>query len=91
MLEASDKANALAASFKRGLAPQNTPDSPRLLLVLAGDNLAKGPIWFLQAQSLHGDAIHAAGFNNAVDKPVKGPPSLSIEKLFTVDPDLIIT
>ena len=61
---------------------------PRLLLVFAmpqGNN-----IWYVKRNSLHGRAIHAVGWRNAVDEVVDGPATLSFERLIEINPELII-
>jgi len=61
---------------------------PRLLLVL---DMPKGNnIWYIQKNSLHGRAVHAIGWRNAVDDSEQGPPSMSFERLIEIDPELII-
>lgn len=61
---------------------------PRVFLALgeaAGDEL-----WFIRKNSLHGSVLHAAGARNAVSEEVFGPPSLSAERLLSLDPDAIV-
>lgn len=78
----------LAARFA-ALDRPPTP-GPRCLVLLGVDELAKGQLWFVKRNSLHGAAIQAAGLTNAVDADVAGPPTLSVERLIALDPELIV-
>ena len=40
--------------------------------------------------SLHGAAIEAAGFRNGAPDMHNGPPSMSVEQLIKLDPDIIV-
>ncbi|MFO7180212.1 MAG: ABC transporter substrate-binding protein [Pseudomonadota bacterium] len=81
-------ADALAQKLLERLGVPEPASGPRVLLVLG----EPGPdeIWFVRKNSLHGAALHAAGGRNAVDRDVVGPPRLSLEGLFAVDPDAIL-
>ena len=61
---------------------------PRLLLVFG---MPQGnTIWYVKRNSLHGRAIHAVGWRNAVDEVVDGPATLSFERLIEINPELIV-
>jgi ABC-type Fe3+-hydroxamate transport system substrate-binding protein len=64
------------------------PDGPRALVVLSMPT--GGAVWFMRRNSMHGSALHAAGFVNAVNEDVVGPPNISLERLITLDPDVIV-
>ena len=49
-----------------------------------------GQLWFIKRNSLHGQALHAAGARNAVDEDIDGAPAMPIEQLLKVDPDMVI-
>lgn len=82
------QAEALAVAFEERLTTPAPTDGPRVLLVLSVER--GGPVWFLKRNSLHGAALHAAGFRNAVDEDVSGAPTLSLEALIAADPDAIV-
>ncbi|MFT6817686.1 MAG: ABC-type Fe3+-hydroxamate transport system substrate-binding protein [Myxococcota bacterium] len=84
--EAETVALQLLASLQE--APPAT--GPKTLLVYASDDLATGPVWFVQRNSLHGAAMHAAGLVNAVEEDVTGAPSLPVEQLLAVNPEWIV-
>lgn len=84
------EAEVVAADLLGSLQEQSPESGPRTLLVYASDDLATGPVWFVQRNSIHGAAMHAAGLVNAVDEDVNGAPSLSVERLLSVDPEWIV-
>lgn len=65
-------------------------EGPRVLFALGGGDLQDGRVWFIRPDSLHGAALHAAGFRNAVDASPGGAPELSLERLVQLDPDAIV-
>lgn len=83
------QASALGAQLSRKLAPRDTPEAPSVLLVI-GDEGPAGDIWFIKPNSLHGAALRAAGARNVIDADVSGSPSLSAERVLTLDPDRIV-
>ncbi|TNE87020.1 MAG: ABC transporter substrate-binding protein [Deltaproteobacteria bacterium] len=82
------EAETLAKRFETRLGTPAPADAPRVLLVLSLEN--GGPVWFLKRNSLHGSALEAAGYANAVAEDVEGPPTLSLERLLELDPDAIV-
>ncbi|MEN0067871.1 MAG: ABC transporter substrate-binding protein [Myxococcota bacterium] len=82
-------AAALAERFEKGLSGTAPKSAPRVVMALAGDDLGRGTLWYLQPDSLHGAALAAAGLRNAVP-PVPGPPQMSLERLIELDPDVIV-
>jgi iron complex transport system substrate-binding protein len=86
-------ASAAAAALSDRLAvldAEAPPDAPRVLLALATDDLGRAPTWYLRHGSLHGAALAAAGFRNAVLPDPPGPPQLPLERLIALDPDAIV-
>ncbi|MEM6929002.1 MAG: ABC transporter substrate-binding protein, partial [Myxococcota bacterium] len=83
-------AGGLAERFATTLSGEPPDDAPRVLLALAGADLARGTLYFIQPASLHGAALTAAGFRNAVPGPVSGPPQMSLEWLIELDPHSIV-
>ena len=83
-------ADALADRIAQGLTPTTTTDSPRVLILLGAPSLTASELWYAKSNSLHGSALQAAGGHNAIPDEVDGPPSLSIEALLKIDPDIIL-
>lgn len=90
LFDAADAAHTLSESLQRGLSEAAPADGPRALLALAGDDLGRGPVWFIKRNSLHGAAAHGAGLRNAVEGDVEGLPQLPLEELVALDPELIL-
>ena len=84
------QAERVAAQMTAALRVDPPPTGTRTLMVYASDDLASGPLWYVQRNSLHGAAMHAAGLVNAVDEDVSGAPSMPIERLLAVDPAQIL-
>ncbi|AGC42323.1 ABC transporter periplasmic substrate-binding protein [Myxococcus stipitatus DSM 14675] len=83
-------ATKLAQKVETTLKRKAPPDAPRVLLVI-GDGAAElSSIWYIRNDSLHGAALEAAGARNAVADAPAGPPNISIERLLTLDPDIIL-
>jgi ABC-type Fe3+-hydroxamate transport system substrate-binding protein len=82
------QAEALARDFEERLTTPPPDGAPRVLLVLSMER--GGPVWFLKRNSLHGAALHAAGLRNAVDEDIATTPTLSLEALIALDPDVIV-
>lgn len=89
LTDRSPKAAELAHRLEQRLRVDPPEQGPRVLVALGAD-LSGGEVWFIQPNSLHGDAMHAAGVLNAVGEDVQGPPSMPVEQLVRLDPDLII-
>jgi ABC-type Fe3+-hydroxamate transport system substrate-binding protein len=84
-----DAATNLAENLQKALSVRPPDNAPRVLLLMGIDPQEQS-LWFVHRQSLHGLALHAAGARNAVDEDVSGNPSISIERLLELDPDIII-
>jgi ABC-type Fe3+-hydroxamate transport system substrate-binding protein len=89
LVDRETQANVLADRLRRGLRTANASDSPRVLLLI-GASTDSESLWFIKRNSLHGQALHAAGAQNAIDRDVEGAPELSMEGLLKVNPDIII-
>lgn len=89
VLDRVDAANALADRFDAALSGAPPDTAPRVLLAMGGA-LSDREVWFLKRNSLHGDALHAAGFRNAVDREEPGAPVLSLEAVVALDPDAVV-
>jgi len=85
-----DPAEALATRLERELGAAPPADGPRVLLALDTGAAVDGQLWFIKRNSLHGQALHAAGARNAVDEDIDGAPAMPIEALLKLDPDLLI-
>jgi iron complex transport system substrate-binding protein len=84
-----EEARALAGKLHSALSVTAPKGSPRVLLLM-GIEPEDQSLWFVHRQSLHGLALQAAGAVNAVNEDVSGNPSISIERLLELDPDVII-
>jgi iron complex transport system substrate-binding protein len=84
-----ESANRLADELADALVVPE-PDGPRVLLVMAHTPGQLGAVTFMRRDSLHGQVLHAAGGRNAADFDVRGVPSLSIERVIELDPEMII-
>jgi ABC-type Fe3+-hydroxamate transport system substrate-binding protein len=83
-------AQALAGRIETRLQAQLSPNAPRVLLAIAGPPGRFSEVWFVKRNSLHGRVLEASGGRNAVDDDVTGAPTLSLERLISVDPDIVI-
>ena len=84
------QAEQLADKIKKTLLSQATKESPTMLALMSGSDIKKGVFWYLRTDSLHGEAVEAAGFKNIAPKNIKGPPSMPAEELLANDPDIIV-
>jgi len=80
----------LATQIQQGLRDRVTADSPSVLLLIGGPSAANPDLFYIKADSLHGAALAAGGGRNAIQQKVRGMPSISIERLLDIDPDLIL-
>jgi ABC-type Fe3+-hydroxamate transport system substrate-binding protein len=83
-------ATELARRMESRLARRPGPLASRVLLVLGNATPQLDPIWFIRQNSLHGRALEASGVRNALSDAVAGPPMISLERLLTVNPDVIV-
>lgn len=83
-------ADALASELNAELIATTSPESPRVLLLLGPPSEAAAEIWYAKPHSLHGAALAAAGGINAITEALAGPPSISVEALMQLDPDIIV-
>ena len=81
----------LGEKLRSGLTSEPSQEAPRVLLLLGLSSFDGGSLWFIKQNSLHGAALRAAGARNAVARDVAGAPSMSMEELLKVDPDIILT
>ena len=89
MLERGEQAERLASGFDRLAEATPAADAPRVLLALEG-SLQQGEVWYIRPHSLHGEALAMAGYRNAIEEPITGPPVLSLEGLLQLSPDAIV-
>jgi iron complex transport system substrate-binding protein len=90
LLGMSEQADALSAQMAREMAPQVGPDAPRVLVLLSAPSVTDTELWVIKPGSLHGAALQAAGGRHALTDEMVGPPTLSIEGLLKIDPDMIL-
>ncbi|MGE4619624.1 MAG: ABC transporter substrate-binding protein [Planctomycetota bacterium] len=83
-------AQNLSQHLKDTLTATANPDAPRVLLVIGSDfEEGSGP-WVIKPNSMHGAVLTAAGYRNAIEKPMTGAPQISLEALLKIDPDYIL-
>jgi len=80
----------LANAYESELQPRVTPESPRVLLVMAHSPGEFHEVVFIRRNSIHGRVLEAAGARNAVDEDVHGAPRLSLVQIIQRDPDAIV-
>ena len=85
-----EAADALALRLQNEVLKEAPKGAPRLLLLLGYGSLTDGQLWFIKPGSLHDQVMRAAGAQNAISEVVEGAPSMPLEQLLTLDPDLII-
>ena len=83
-------AASLSARLATGLTATVSHHSPEVLFVLGTELSHDGTVWYLRPDSLHGQAIAAAGAANAMPASGGGSPTLSLEQLFRLDPQYIV-
>jgi len=59
-------------------------------LVALGADVSSGELWYIKPESLHGRAMGAAGVRNAISGGRSGPPTLPVEELVRLDPEVIV-
>lgn len=84
-----DEGEALARRLS-ALDLAATAEAPQVLLVIGGQGLSSGEVWFVARNSLHGAALRAAGGRNAVGEDVGGASTLSLEALVKLDPPMVV-
>jgi len=72
------------------LAPSAGVDAPKVLVLLSPPSASDTELWVIKPNSLHGAALQAAGGQHAIPQAIVGPPTLSIEGLLQIDPDIIL-
>ncbi|MBX3461498.1 MAG: ABC transporter substrate-binding protein [Planctomycetes bacterium] len=85
-----EAANRLADELAAVLLVPEPASGPRVLVAMAHTPGQMKGVTFMKRNSLHGEILHAAGGRNAVDYHVSGVPTLSIEEVLRLDPDIII-
>lgn len=86
----TEKAEALASRYETALAAAIPPNAPTAIMLLGNGELTHKTLWYIKPDSIHGSALAAAGFKNAMQKGHTGAPSISIETLIELNPDVII-
>lgn len=86
----TEEANALASRYETALSASIPPNAPTAIMLLGNGELTHKTLWYIKPDSIHGSALAAAGFQNAIQKGITGAPSISIERLIELNPDVII-
>jgi len=85
-----EAAENLAQRFEARFLSEASESAPRALLLLGAD-AGHSELWVIKPNSLHGALLPAAGLRNALGGPLRGAPTISLEELVRLDPELIIT
>ena len=85
-----NEANALANQYEATLTSAIPDNAPTAVMLLGNGELTHKALWYIKPDSIHGSALAAAGFRNAMETGIKGAPSVSIESLIAINPDVII-
>lgn len=83
-------AKGLARHLEVALPEAGPASGARVALILDAGEAFDGTFWFVKPNSIHGAALHGAGYRNAFPDAVKGPPQVSAEQLIAVDPDIVL-
>ena len=86
----TEAATTMADQLAQELAPALSEASPKVLVVLSPPTASDADLWVIKPNSLHGAALEAAGGRHAIPAPITGPPTLSIEGLLQIDPEIIV-
>ena len=90
LLETEQRAAELIRRFEQEfIIPEEPKTNEKVLMMMIGSDIQKGQIWYIRKDSLHGTALEVAGFQNA-GPDVKTTPSMSIEELIAINPDIIL-
>ncbi len=84
------EARRLSQRFRDELKQEPPAEGPVMLTLIASDDMGRGPVFYIRPDSLHGAAMHAAGWRNAITAPPEGIPSLTLEGLLELDPSTIV-
>ena len=85
-----EAAERIAARYESELRSAPPQQGPRVLLTIAHPPGRLTECWFLRRNSMHGAALHAAGAINAINEDISGTPSLSLEAILRIDPEVIL-
>lgn len=86
----AQEAEQLARKYEALLTVPVAPNAPRVLIALAHAPGNLTEVWYIRPGSLHGAALHAAGFRNAVATEPVGAPRLGLESAIALDPDWVV-
>jgi ABC-type Fe3+-hydroxamate transport system substrate-binding protein len=84
------ESSTLARQFEAELGGAPPRNAPRVLVVLGTGFGHTDQWWYARHGCLHDRALQAAGGVNAVPDELAGPPSLSLEQLVRIDPDVVM-
>lgn len=81
---------ALAQEIEAALQATAPREGARVALLLEAGEAFDGTFWFVKSNSIHGAALHGAGYRNAFPDATHGPPQIGAEQLIAADPDFIV-
>ena len=90
LLNKETKAQDLAQEIQRVFATTSDDSAQSMIALMSGSDIDSGVFWYMRSDSLHGEAVEAAGFRNVAPSDIQGPPSMSAEELLARNPDIIL-
>ncbi|MEZ4650927.1 MAG: helical backbone metal receptor [Candidatus Eisenbacteria bacterium] len=91
LLGADEEGSELASRVESVLfGPQPEATSPAVLFVLEHSPGQLSEVWYVKDDTIHGDALRAAGARNVIPPGDPAAPRLSLERVVVLDPDAIL-
>ena len=91
LIGAETEAEELAGRVESTLVdPRPRVDAPAVLFVLEHAPGQLTEAWYVKDDTIHGDALRAAGARNAIPPGDTGVPRLSLERVIAIDPEAIL-
>ncbi len=85
-----ERAEEVARKLESSLSHRASAGAPRVLVLIGMGGVDSTTFWFIRPDSLHGRGVEAAGARNAVGGKNSAAPSMSVEELIKLDPDVIV-
>jgi len=86
----AERAEEVATTLESSLSQDAPEDAPGVLVLIGMGGIDSTTFWFIRPDSLHGRGMEAAGARNAIEGKISAAPSISVEELISLDPDVIV-
>jgi iron complex transport system substrate-binding protein len=86
----TERAEEVAMTLESSLSQDAPEDAPGVLVLIGMGGIDSTTFWFIRPDSLHGRGMEAAGARNAIEGKISAAPSISVEELISLDPDVIV-